>query len=318
MNRRMTFAGLCYIALIVPMLTLCGNDSSRENDSSPQEEIQSLIKEKAMEQVIRVPLLPEELSFAGEETPLAYFDVRESLERELTSLCYLHGTMTYIMRLDNRYGPTIKRVLREEGVPEDFYYLCVTESMLQPLVSPANAAGYWQFLAATAKEYGLIVANDVDERYHIEKSTRAAAAYLKRAYAEFGSWTLAAAAYNTGIKNVQDRVKIQSLNNYYDMQFVPETARYVYRILAHKLIMTEPQKYGFFLESDELFPEFEYNEVAVNVSIDNWSDFAAEHETNFKVLKMMNEWIRSNKLENPQKRTYMVKVPKRGFREQSR
>ena len=271
--------------------------------------------DEAIKQDIRLPLLPDSISFAGEEAPLQYFDVREALHRELTSLCYLHGTMLYILRLDGRYGTTIKRVLREEGIPEDFYYLCVTESMLQPLVSPANAAGYWQFLAATAREYGLVVNNEIDERYHIEKSTRAAAAYLKKAYEEFGTWTLAAASYNTGIKNVKDRVQIQSLNDYYEMQFVEETSRYVFRILAHKLIMTNPADYGFIIRKDELFPELEYKEVTVSGSIDNWSVFAAEHNTNFKMLKMYNQWIRSNKLDNTQRKSYIVQVPAEGFRE---
>ena len=285
--------------------------------STSQSETQSVTDRgsRSIDQEIRAPSLPNTLSFAGEETPLSYFDVREALQRELTSLCFMHGTMTYILRLDNRYASVIKKVLEEEGLHEDFYYLCVTESMLQPLVSPANAAGYWQFLAATAKEYGLTVNNEVDERYHIEKSTRAAASYLKKAYAEFGSWTLAAAAYNTGIKNVQERIKVQSLSNYYDMQFVPETARYLFRILAHKLVMGEPHKYGYFLEDSDLFPPFEYDEVEVKGSISNWSEFAQKHGTNFKLLKMMNEWIRSNKLDNPQKKTYMVKVPQKGFRE---
>jgi len=298
-----------YLLLVIPILAFCCSSSTKS------EKAQDIQERKATEQEIRVPPLPDSISFAGEQTPLLYFDVREALQRELTSLCFLHGTMTYILRLDNRYGPTIRKVLREEGLHEDFYFLCVTESMLQPLISPSNAEGYWQFLSATAKEYGLTVNSEVDERYHIEKSTRAAASYLKKAYSEFGSWTLAAAAYNTGIKNVQDRVKIQSLNNYYDMQFVMETARYVYRILAHKLVMTHPRAYGFVLEEADLFPEFEYEEVEVKGSINNWSDFAAEHGTNFKLLKMMNEWIRSNKLENPQKKTYVVKVPKQGFRE---
>jgi len=275
----------------------------------------SLPGSDAVNQDIKLPLLPESISFAGEETPLQYFDVREALHRELTSLCYLHGTMLYIMRLDGRYGATIKRVLREEEIPEDFYYLCVTESMLQPLVSPANAAGYWQFLAGTAREYGLVVNAEIDERYHVEKSTRAAAAYLKKAYEEFGSWTLAAASYNTGIKNVKDRVAIQSLSDYYDMQFVEETSRYVFRILAHKLIMTNPADYGFVIEKDELFPELEYDEVKVSGSVDNWSVFAVEHNTNFKILKMYNQWIRSNKLDNTQRKTYIVQVPKEGFRE---
>ena len=310
MNNKFIKSG--YFLLVLPILAFCCNSSPSFEQPKIMHDLQDV---KIFAQEIRVPPLPDSISFAGEVTPLAYFDVREALQRELTSLCFLHGTMTYILRLDNRYGPTIKKVLREEGLSEDFYYLCVTESMLQPLVSPANAAGYWQFLSATAKEYGLTVNNDVDERYHIEKSTRAAAAYLKKAYNEFGSWALAAAAYNTGIKNVQDRVKIQSLNNYYDMQFVPETARYVYRILAHKLVMNNPHQYGFFLEDADLFPEFEYDEVEVKESIANWSDFAAEHGTNFKILKMMNEWIRANKLDNPQKKSFVVKVPKKGFRE---
>jgi Transglycosylase SLT domain. len=271
--------------------------------------------DEAIKQDIRLPLLPDSISFAEEEAPLQYFDVREALHRELTSLCYLHGTMLYILRLDGRYGTTIKRVLREEGIPEDFYYLCVTESMLQPLVSPANAAGYWQFLAATGREYGLVVNAEIDERYHVEKSTRAAAAYLKKAYEEFGTWTLAAASYNTGIKNVKDRIQIQSLNDYYEMQFVEETSRYVFRILAHKLIMTNPADYGFIIRKDELFPELEYKEVTVSGSIDNWSVFAAEHNTNFKMLKMYNQWIRSNKLDNTQRKSYIVQVPAEGFRE---
>jgi len=299
------------LLLFFPILLFCSNGTVSHADAQNIQDI------RLIDQEIRVPSLPDTLSFAGEETPLAYFDVREALQRELTSLCFQHSTMIYVLRLHNRYGPVIKKALKEEGLHEDFYYLCVTESMLQPLVSPANAAGYWQFLATTAKEYGLTVNNEVDERYDVEKSTRAAAAYLKKAYAEFGSWTLAAAAYNTGIKNVRERVAIQSLNNYYDMQFVPETARYVYRILAYKLLMTRPQVYGYFLEEADLFPPFEYDEVMVSGAVENWSVFAAEHGTNFKLLKMMNEWIRSNKLDNLQKKTYLVKVPKKGFRERA-
>ena len=271
--------------------------------------------DRAIQQEIRLPKLPESASFAGEPMPLQYFDVREALHRELTGLSYLHGTMSYIIRLDGRYGPTIKRILKEEGIPEDFYYLCVTESMLQPLVSPANAAGYWQFLAGTARDYGLVVNSEIDERYHVEKSTKAATAYLKKSYEEFGSWTLAAAAYNTGPKNVRDRIAVQSLNDYYNMQFVEETSRYVFRIVAHKLIMTEPQKYGFMLAKEELFPELEYDEVEVKGSVENWSVFAAGHNTNFKLLKIYNQWIRSNTLENKQNKTFIVKVPKEGFRD---
>ena len=300
------------LASLILIFMSSGTSDSATASAEPESYLQG---SEAIKQDIRVPVLPESISFAGEEAPLQYFDVREALHRELTSLCYLHGTMLYILRLDGRYGATIKKVLKEEGIPEDFYYLCVTESMLQPLVSPANAAGYWQFLAATAREYGLVVNNEIDERYHVEKSTRAAAVYLKKAYAEFGTWTLAAASYNTGIKNVKDRIAIQSLSDYYEMQFVEETSRYVFRILAHKLIMTNPADYGFIIGKDELFPELEYKEVTVTGSVDNWSAFAAEHNTNFKILKMYNQWIRSNKLDNTQRKTYIVQVPEEGFRE---
>ena len=304
-----------YIFVFLPVMAAVALIFLGSTDNSALAEQNLLPKEREIEQEIRLPQLPEAISFAGEAAPLHYFDVREALHRELTSLCYLHGSISYIIRLDGRYGPTIRRVLREEGVPEDLYYLCITESMLQPLVSPANAAGYWQFLAGTAREYGLVVNSEVDERYHIEKSTKAAAAYLKKAYQDFGSWTLAAAAYNTGPKNVRDRMAIQSLNDYYEMQFVEETSRYVFRILAHKLILTDPERYGFMIAKEELFPELEYREVEVRGKVENWSVFAAEHNTNFKMLKIYNQWIRSNKLDNSQNKTFVVKVPKEGFRE---
>lgn len=262
-----------------------------------------------------MPPIPEKASFAGEEVPLHYFDVRESFQREITSLSYFHGSVTYIMQLDNRYGRIIKSILKQEGVPEDFYYLCIAESGLQPVVSPANAAGYWQFLAGTAREYGLVVDNEVDERYHIEKSTKAAAAYIKRAYNEFGSWTMAAASYNTGFRNVRYRMDIQSQTDYYDTQFVEETGRYVFRALAFKTILNNPEKYGYYFSEEDLFPELEYYEVEVKGSVENWSEFAAAHNTNFKLIKIYNQWIRSNKLDNRARRTYVVQVPKEGFRE---
>src|SRR3989339_1427807 len=233
-----------FLLILVPFLTFCTNGGSQDN---------STVFEKSGEftQDIKLPPIPSQISFAGEEVPLKYFDVRESLQREVTTLSYLHGTMIFIFQLDNRYGKVIKDILREEAIPEDFYYLCIAESMLQPLVSPANAAGYWQFLAGTAREYGLIVDNEVDERYHIEKSTRAAAAYFKKAYAEFGTWTMAAASYNTGFTNVRYRISKQSNNSYFDTQFVEETGRYVFRALAFKIILNDRARYGFNLNKED-------------------------------------------------------------------
>lgn len=266
------------------------------------------------EQVAVIPELPSKISFAGEEVPLKYFDVRESLQREMTVITYWHSSMILIFQNDNRYRREIMKILKDEGVPEDFYYLGIAESGLQPVSSYAGACGYWQFLAATAKEYGLIVDDEADERYNIEKSTRAAAAYFKKAYAELGSWTLAAASYNIGLANVKYRKKIQFQNNYYDMQFPEETGRYVFRALAFKTIMNDPEKYGFKLDKDQLYPELEYKEVTVNTPIENWSAFAAKHRTNFKLLKMYNQWIKANNLTNKNRNTFIVRVPKEGTR----
>lgn len=266
------------------------------------------------EQVAVIPELPSKISFAGEEVPLKYFDVRESLQREMTVITYWHSSMILIFQNDNRYRREIMKMLKDEGVPEDFYYLGIAESGLQPVSSYAGACGYWQFLAATAKEYGLVVDDEADERYNIEKSTRAAAAYFKKAYAELGSWTLAAASYNIGLANVKYRKKIQFQNNYYDMQFPEETGRYVFRALAFKTIMNDPEKYGFKLDKDQLYPELEYKEVTVNTPIENWSAFAAKHRTNFKLLKMYNQWIKANNLTNKNRNTFIVRVPKEGTR----
>ncbi len=298
---------LRFLIVLIPLLSYCTNvDSSN---------VTLFANDSTFTQDIKIPPVPTAVFFADEQVPLHYFDIRESLSREITSLSYFHGTMIYIMQLDNRYGSTIKEILKQEGIPEDFYYLCIAESMLQPLVSPANAAGYWQFLAGTAREYGLIVDNEVDERYHIEKSTRAAAAYFKKAYAEFGTWTMAAASYNTGFSNVRYRITKQSNNSYFDTQFVEETGRYVFRALAFKIILNDRARYGFNLNKEDLYPPLEYYEVEVKGPVENWSDFAAKHKTNFKLLKMYNQWIRANNLTNKQNRGYVVKLPKKGFRE---
>jgi len=304
-----------FIVILIPLLSFCSHAGSEEILK-----INSWFSKDTTNQVfqnIRIPYIPAQVSFAGEKVPLEYFDVRESLKREITGLSFYHGTMIYIMQLDNRYGKTIKTILKEEGVPEDFYYICIAESGLQPVVSPANAAGYWQFLAGTAKEYGLVVDAEIDERYHIEKSTRAAAAYFKKAYQKFGSWTMAAASYNTGLKNISYRMDIQSQTNYYDTQFIEETGRYVFRAIAFKTILNDRESYGFNLSEQDLYPELEYYEVEIKGAVKNWSEFAAEHDTNFKIIKIFNQWIRANQLDNRQHRRYVVHVPQKGFREKN-
>lgn len=305
MSENKVLTSLKLISLI-PLLSFCNNGGAVTSADT--------VNCQGIEQVVRIPDLPDSLSFSGEAVPLGYWDVRESLQREITTISYWHGSLSYIIQLDNRYRGEITRVLKEEGVPEDFYYLCIAESGLQPVVSSAGAAGYWQFLKSTAKEYGLVTDDEVDERYNIEKSTRAAAAYFKKGKEEFGSWTLSAASYNIGMDNVRYRVKIQNESNYYDMQFPEETGRYLFRALAFKTIMNDPQKYGFFIDKSKLFPELKYKEVEIEGPVENWSDFARQHGTNFKILKIYNQWIRANMLQNKAKRKYTVKLPEEGAR----
>lgn len=260
-------------------------------------------------QKVTMPPVPAQISFAGETVPLEYADVYESLQRELLVMTYQHGSMMRTILLHNRYGAMVKSLLAKYGLHEDFYYICIAESALQPVVSPAGAAGYWQFLKGTARQYGLIVNNEVDERYNWEKSAEAAAVYFKKAYDEFGTWTLAAASYNIGIKNVRERIEYQGLKNYYDMQFPVETGRYIFRALAYKTMLENPEKYGFYLEEKDLYRPEQWKEVTVTGPVENWSDFASEHGTNFKMLKRYNEWIRLNGLKNRSRDTFVVRVP---------
>ena len=267
--------------------------------SQQTEEIQNVV----------IPKLPAQADFAGERVPLEYFDVRESLQREMLIINYWHGSLSYIVQLSGRYEGMIRQILREEGVPEDFFYLCVAESSLQPASSPAGAKGYWQFLSGTAKDYGLEVNSEVDERYNWEKATRAACKYFKKGYEKYGTWTLSAASYNVGMANIDSRIGYQSIKDYYDMQLPLETARYVYRAVAFKTIMNNLKDYGFNIAEEDKYRPIECKVVEVKGPVGNWSDFAKKHNTNFKMIKMCNEWIRSNKLTNKLNKTYQVLVP---------
>ena len=299
---RRLFFTICFC---LPLIVCCGNGT----DTLSSAQIFSLEEREGVEQRIVMPPLPQKASFAGEEVPLQYFDVRESLLRELTTITHWHGSLMYIMQLAGRYRGIVEKVLEEEGLHPDFFYLCVAESSLQPATSPAGAKGYWQFLASTAKEFGLEISSQVDERFNWEKSTRAACKYLKKAYEKYGTWTLAAASYNIGMANIDDRIGYQNIRNYYDMQLPLETARYLFRAIAFKTIMNNPRAYGFYLKKSDIFKPIELKEVFVDYSIANWSDFAAKHNTNFKMVKMFNEWIRSNHLDNKYKKRYKVLVP---------
>ncbi len=253
--------------------------------------------------------LPDTLYFAGERVPLEFFDVRESLERELLINTYWQSQTILFIKKANRYFPLIEPILKSQSVPDDFKYLPLAESGFSYLVSPAGAEGYWQFLDATAKENGLEVNTEIDERYHIEKATTAACNFLKGSRELFGSWTMAAAAFNTGRTNLKKQINFQKTDNYYDIRLNSETARYIYRILALKILLTTPAKYGFKIRKKDLYQPTSVKLVAVDSSISNLSNFALQNGTSYKMLRFLNPWIMSDKISNTKNKMYSIKIP---------
>jgi len=197
--------------------------------------------------------LPEEMNFAGENVPLKQFDVKESLDREILVNTYFQSQTLLFLKKYTRYIPVVEPILIEEGIPIDFKYLPFVESGYSNVTSPANAVGYWQFLNGTAREYNLEVNSEIDERYHLEKSTRAACQFLKESYEKYGSWTLAAASYNMGRSRLSSELGRQKVDSYYNVLLNEETARYVYRILAIKQITENPELYGFHYRVKDLY-----------------------------------------------------------------
>ena len=259
--------------------------------------------------VVVAPAIPSQMSLAGEEVPMNDFGVREALDKEFIVNTYRHsGTILYLKKA-SRWFPVIEPILSEEGVPEDFKYLCVIESGLSQVVSPSGAAGFWQFMKKTAPEYDLEVSTTVDERYNVEKATKAACDYLKESYEMFGSWSLAAASYNMGRSGVTKRLEEQGVSNYWDLHLNSETARYVYRILAVKEVMENPEKFGFRLRPADMYNPYSYSTILVNKTIEDLSAFALEHGSNYHELKTLNPWLRKKRLLVGEGKEYKIYLP---------
>ncbi|MEN8119730.1 MAG: lytic transglycosylase domain-containing protein [Bacteroidota bacterium] len=258
--------------------------------------------------------VPEDLDFAGEKVPLKNFDVRESLDKEILKVAYWHSEMFLYLKRANRVFPIVEPILKKNGIPDDFKYLMVAESGLVNVVSPAGAEGYWQFMSSTAKEYGLEVNNEVDERYHLKKSTKAACKYLKKRHKKFGSWAMVAASYNAGDGGINKYINYQKVNSYYDLAMFSETGRYVYRTLAYKLIMQNPEKYGFNYRNKDLYPQIPVMEVEVDSSITDMIAFSKKYDINYKLLKIFNPWLRAHQLTNKTKKKYILDIPEKGAR----
>lgn len=254
--------------------------------------------------------LPEKLDFCGEQVPLDRPEVVEALDRELLVNAYWHSQTILFFKRANRYYPLIEKYLKENNLPDDFKYLCTIESSLMPrAISPAGAAGFWQILAKTGTELGLEVNDEVDERYHLEKSTRAAAQYLKKSHQRYASWTIAAASYNAGMNGINRQATRQKMESYYDLLFGEETGRYVYRILAIKTIMNNPEAYGYFIAPEEKYLPVKTIEYTVSEPIADIAEFAIQHGTTYKVLKDLNPWLRQNTLTNKNRKSYTLLLP---------
>ena len=253
--------------------------------------------------------IPDEMVFAGEPVPLKNFDTRESLDRELLVNAYWHSRTFLVLKKSKRYFAIIEPILKKYGIPEDFKYIPLAESGFDNTTSPAGAVGVWQILESTAKEYGLEVNNEVDERYHLEKSTEAACKFFQESYSQYNNWTLVAASYNIGRKGINYQIERQQVKNYYDLLLNEETARYIFRILAFKLISENPQQFGFQLEKDDYYPPLPLYEVKVDTGIPNIAEFAGRYSINYKILKLFNPWLRENFLTNAAGKTYLIKIP---------
>ncbi len=257
------------------------------------------------------PDIPMSINFAGETVSFDRLDMAERLDRELTSIIYGQTTTELCFKRANRYFPALAKILKEQGVPLDFLYLAVTESSMDySAYSSAKAAGMWQLLAGTGRDYGLEVSDEVDERYDPEKSTVAACKYLKSAYKKYGHWPTVAASYNAGMQKISNELSKQRVDNSFDLYLVQETSRYVFRIMAYKLLMESPKRYGYRFSRKNLWQPVDYTTVDVTGSVASWIDWAKDKGLTYAQLREANPWIRSTKLTNASGKTYKVRIPK--------
>ena len=257
--------------------------------------------------------IPDHLDFAGETVPLSDPDVYERMDRELLVNTYWQSNGLLMFKRAEKYFPVIEPILKKNGVPDDFKYLAVIESGLINVVSPAGARGVWQIMPATARENGLEVNDNVDERYNLIKSTEVACKYLLKSKESLGSWTLAAAAYNAGNSGVSKRLEEQQVTNYYDLLLGEETGRYLFRIIALKEILKNPEKYGYNFTKEDLYKDIPTYTVKVDTAVTDFTAFAKGFGINYKILKIHNPWLREPKLNNKTRKVYNIEIPKEGY-----
>jgi len=282
--------------------------------ADPEEEAEKdSDKNVAKEYRITAIDIPEDLNFSGEVVPQEDPEIMERVDREFLVNTYWQSNAVLLMKRANKYFPVIEPILAKNGVPDDFKYLAVAESGLTNVVSHAGATGFWQIMKATGREYGLEVNSNVDERYHLVKSTEVACKYLNKYKKKYGSWTLAAAAYNAGTGSIDKYLGLQQVNDYYDLLLGQETGRYVFRIMAIKEILSNPEKYGFDLQKEDMYSAVPTFEVEIDAPIFSITDFAQQYEINYKILKRHNPWLREPHLNNKSGKKYTIEIPNKGY-----
>lgn len=262
--------------------------------------------------------IPEDLNFAGEIVPQADPEIMERVDREFLVNTYWQSNALLLMKRAHKYFPVIEPILAKNGIPDDFKYLAVAESGLTNAVSPAGATGFWQIMRETGREYGLEVNSNIDERYHLQKSTEVACEYLKKWKARYGSWALTAAAYNAGPGAINKYMGIQQVDNYWDLLLGDETGRYVFRIMAIKEILSKPEKYGFHVEKKDMYQAVPSFSVEVDKPVSDFADFAKDYEISYKILKRHNPWLREPHLDNSSGKKYAIEIPNKGYYKESK
>ncbi len=297
-RRVLSYLALVSICICVPF---CMSYEMQDEAHFPKSEVPYCVAS---------PSVPSQTDFAGETISLTRADMRERMDRELSAFTYMHSTTMLTIKRANRFFPVVEPILKEEGVPDDFKYLMAIESNLDILArSPARAAGLWQFVEGTGRDYGLEVNANVDERYHVEKATRAACRYLKDAYGKYGDWLTVAASYNAGQGRISQELRRQQAERATDLWLVPETSRYIFRILAVKEVFKNPSRYGFLLRRENLYPMIPCKEVKVDSTITNIASFAKQYGLTASQLKEANPWLREYSLHNKGRKVYIISVP---------
>lgn len=298
------------IATIVVLLSIMSIFSFSSKEHAENISVLNSLKEKYT--IFAIPKPSSTIFFANERVPLENPDIWERYDKELLKNTYWQSNTLLLHKRAAKYFPVIEPILKKNNLPDDFKYLALIESGLENVTSPAGAKGFWQIMKSTAKEFNLEVNSEVDERYHIEKSSKAACDFLNSAKEKFGSWTLAAAAYNMGRSGLLKQMNRQKSYTYYDLLLNNETSRYVFRILAIKEIIENPKKYGFQFRTEDLYKNIPTYEVMVDTNISSWADFSKEYGINYKILKLHNPWLRESYLTNKLKKKYYIEIPQKG------